>query len=149
MTARPKSTRGTILAAAAVVVALGGCAADGVEFNGKIFEAVGLSGAIGKREEPKTQARAPLVLPPEGTRLPEPGSAAPPVPALAADQAWPRDPQQQKIADAEAKKKAQEQHCRDGNWKEKALKDDLKASQGPQGGCGLFSMFGSLFGNSE
>lgn len=148
------SARAALLAAMlATASVLGGCASDGVELNGKIFEAVGLAGnngVFGKREEPRVQARAPLVLPPDATRLPDP--TAPPQPVLAAGQEWPRDSQQQKVAEAEAKKRAQEQHCRDGNWKEKAHRDEIKASQGPSGTCGgsLLSVIGgTLFGNSE
>src|SRR5690606_15890996 len=62
------------LAAGLALLALPGCGGvDGVEFNGKVFEAVGLTGALGKKEEPKTEPRAPLVLPPSTERLPEPG----------------------------------------------------------------------------
>jgi hypothetical protein len=139
--------RWAYVAVLVTAVSLGGCAGDGVEFNGKIFDAVGLSSIGSKREEPRTQARAPLVLPPEGTRLPEPGSA--PVP-VAADQAWPRDPQQQKLAEAEAKKRQQQEWCRDGNWKEKAMRDDAKAAHGPQGKCGsIFDLVGNPFGGSD
>jgi hypothetical protein len=116
------------------------CAGDGVELNGKIFDAVGLSGDIlGKKPEPKTQARAPLVLPPDPNRLPEPGGA----PAPTANQDWPRDAQQQRVAEATARKQAQAKFCSDGNWKEKAMKDDIAASRGPDGTCqgSIFSLF--------
>jgi hypothetical protein len=130
---------------------LAGCSGvDGVEFNGKIFEAVGLSGdQFSKRSEPKTQPRAPLVLPPDPSKLPEPGSAPTPV---VADQQWPKDRDAQRLADAEARKQAQQKHCQDGNWKQKAHKDDIGAAQGPHGSCtgSIFSVIGgTLFGSGE
>jgi hypothetical protein len=121
-------------------IALGGCGGvDGVELNGKIFEALGVAGdgAFGKKVEPKTQARAPLVLPPDPNRLPEPGSASQlQTGALQANPQWPQDRDSQRLADADAKKRAHEKWCReDGNWKERAVKDDIAAAQGPGGSC--------------
>jgi hypothetical protein len=135
-----------------IAAGLGGCAGfDGVEFNGKIFDAVGLTGSLGKRQEPKTEARAPLVLPPTGQTLHEPGAlAAVPAGAPAADPAWPQDRDKQKQANASALQKQQQAYCReDGNWKEKALRDDLAADKGPAGSCtgSVFSIIGkTLFG---
>lgn len=154
MVDRSNRVRSFAVATLVVLVATiaGGCSAlsDNVELNGKIFDAVGLSGgALGKKAEVRTEARAPLVLPPDAERLPEPGAA--PQPAVA-DQAWPRDAQKQKVASAEARKRAHEQHCRDGNWKQKAMKDEISADQGPDGSCNgsLFSIMGNaLFGSSD
>ena len=130
---------------------LGGCGGlDGVDFNGKIFDAVGLStGSVGKKTEVATQPRAPLVLPPDANRLPDPGEAPP---ALA-DQSWPKDPQRQKIASAEARKKAQEDFCQNESWKNKAMnKGEATNAQGPDGPCGgsIFSFMGStIFGSND
>lgn len=138
------------VAALSVALAFSGCGGiDGVELNGKVFEAVGLTGALGgKRVEPKTQARAPLVLPPAAERLPEPDALAA-TPVAAADPAWPNDPDKRRASSEEAKKQAQAQHCRDGNWKEKAMGDEVGAAHGPSGQCGsIFSVLGkSLFGD--
>ena len=89
MVDRSNRVRSFAVATLVVLVATiaGGCSAlsDNVELNGKIFDAVGLSGgALGKKAEVRTEARAPLVLPPDAERLPEPGAA--PQPAVA-DQA--------------------------------------------------------------
>ena len=68
-----------IVAAASLVIALGlsGCGADEVQLNGKIFDALGVSGNGNTRSaEPKMVARAPLVVPPTLERLPEPGKPA-------------------------------------------------------------------------
>lgn len=134
----------------AVIMGLSGCGGvDGVEFNGKIFEAVGLTGSLGgKKAEPKTEARAPLVLPPPSQSLPEPGSLAAAAPAPQADGAWPNDPDKGKASKDEAVKQAQAAYCRDGNWKEKAM-GDIKAADGPAGSCNgnIFSIIGNtLFG---
>ena len=133
---------------------ISGCSGfDGVDFNGKIFDAVGLGPGSNpfKKSEPAVAQRAPLVLPPEGNALPAPGSAPAQITTSATDPAWPKDPQSQKNAEAEAKKAAQEKWCRDGNWKEKAVKDDVAAANGPQGGCGsIFSVVGdAIFGKKD
>ena len=143
---RAKTSVGRVMVAIALL-ALPGCGGvDGVQFEGKMFEAVGLTGALGKRAEPKTQARAPLVLPPTTETLPEPGAlaAAPTQPHIA----WPDDPDKKRSANESAKKTAQTEFCRDGNWKEKAMGDEIAAREGPSGTCGsIFSVLGkSLFG---
>lgn len=132
--------------------ALGGCAGgDGVELNGKIFEAIGIAGdPFAKRAEPKTQARAPLVLPPDSTKLPEPGSqptAGAPITTGSVDSAWPRDRDAIKAADADAQRRAKEQACKD-NWKERANRQ----SGEPDAACSgsIFSVLGDqLFGSSD
>ena len=134
---------------------LSGCGGvDGIELNGKIFDAVGLSGDAFKKTEPRTEARAPLVLPPNASRLPEPGAAPQPVTASIAQDsaAWPRDPEQIKKADAEAKKLAHEKYCKEGNWKQKATKDETAAAEAASGTCGnsLFSVVSdALIGKKE
>jgi hypothetical protein len=130
------------------LLGLPGCGGiDGVDFNGKIFDAVGLTGALGKREEPKTEPRAPLVLPPSGEQLRAPGELAA-APVQQADAAWPVDPDKTKAQKESAKKQAQAEYCRDGNWKEKAMKDEIGAAQGPAGNCAsIFSVLSkTLFG---
>jgi hypothetical protein len=134
----------------AMAASLCGCGGlDGIELNGKIFDALGMStGSLGPRPEPKVEQRSPLVLPPVADKLPEPGSA----PAVANNtQNWPVDRDQKKVADAAEAKKKQEEHCKDGNWKEKAMRDEAAAAQGPSGGCGsIFSAFSkTLFGAQE
>jgi hypothetical protein len=134
-----------VLLVAASAVGLQGCASDGVEFNGKIFEMVGLAGDQSAKREPKTQARAPLVLPPDANKLPEPGAEqAPVVTGSVAD--WPRDREAAKSKDADARRAAHKKYCEDGNWKEKAHKKDIEAAQGPDGSCSgsLFSQVGKF-----
>ncbi len=129
---------------------LGGCA-DGVEINSPLLDSVGLStAALSKKEEPKLQPRAPLVMPPSTERLPEPGQAAPTAVA-AANPAWPKDKDQERAAAAGQKKTQQAQYCRDGNWKERAMDSGYGHTVGPGGVCGsIFSVVGDWFsGNSS
>jgi hypothetical protein len=53
---------------------LGGCSADDVQLNGKIFDAVGMNTGSAPRKTPKLAERAPLVVPPSLDKLPEPGT---------------------------------------------------------------------------
>ncbi|MBS0241499.1 MAG: hypothetical protein JSS20_04930 [Proteobacteria bacterium] len=125
-------------AALTSVLALAGCSDGfgGVELNGKIFETVGLTGSLGKKEEPRTEPRSPLVLPPPGEKLPEPGQAVAMAPAPQTDPQWPNDPDKTKAAQAAAKSKAQQDYCKGGgNWKEKAMDPYSDGGQGPEGSC--------------
>ncbi|MEZ5852922.1 MAG: hypothetical protein R3D68_19995 [Hyphomicrobiaceae bacterium] len=129
---------------------LSGCSAgEGVELNGKIFDALGVSGnVLGKKVEPKTEARAPLVIPPDTTRLPAPDGAPVTTAALPDQQSWPNDPDKARAQQAAAKKQAQAEYCRDGNWKDRAKGDEMADN-----GCNQGSLFGvmgkTLFGNSD
>lgn len=135
------SRRGRNWAIASLVVAvsagLPGCGGiDGLELNGKLFDAVGLSPDSFKKTEPKTDARAPLVLPPDANRLPEPGAVPQAVPTtLAQDPSWPKDPEALKLADADAKKRAHDEYCKNGNWRDKAVKNETATGVGPNGSC--------------
>lgn len=147
MTGRRTALR-TAIAAGLVAFGLAGCSAGDVELNGRLLDAVGISTAAlsSKGKEPKIEPRAPLVLPPDQTRLPEPGSVPAP-PTVAADQSWPADRDQQKVADAATKAKRQKEFCRDGNWRERAMSDEIGADSGPHGNCGsIFSLFGGILG---
>lgn len=140
-----------IAAAAIVGVALSGCSAGDVELNGRLLDAVGIStAALGaKGKEPQVAQRAPLVIPPDQTRVPEPGSVPVPPPVFA-DQSWPADRDQQKVADAAQKQQKQKEYCRDGNWRERAMGDDIAASKGPYGTCdSIFTWAGGLFGSGD
>ncbi len=138
----------TVITGAAL---LGGCA-DGVEINSPLLNSLGVAtGALGKQEEPKLQPRAPLVMPPTTQRLPEPGQpAAAAAVGPAADPSWPKDKEQERIASASQKKRAQQQYCRDGNWKERAMDNDTGGMQGPSGSCNtLVDWIGNMFSGPE
>ncbi len=140
----------------AAVVAVGllasGCSMGDVELNGGIFDLMGVSSKTQARaREPKLAQRAPLVLPPNSDRLPDPEAGGPQV-AAAGDQNWPVDPDQKRKSSAQQAADAQAAYCNDGNWKSKAVRDDVAASQGPNGGCSPSILSGlkkGLFGNSN
>ncbi len=95
-----RAGRTTVLAVAfATTLALGGC--GGIEFQGKIFDYVGLSG---DRQEPDVRLaeRPPLLLPPNTKALPQPGSG---VAVATAREDWPKNPEiveQEKVNAQEA-----------------------------------------------
>ncbi|HEY8248058.1 MAG TPA: hypothetical protein VIG38_12355, partial [Hyphomicrobium sp.] len=63
--------------AACLTVGIAGCGTDDIQFNGGVFDAIGLNDAK-KSGDPKLAERAPLVVPPSLDRLPAPGEAPPP-----------------------------------------------------------------------
>jgi len=102
--------RATLFAAAsAATLALGGC--GGIEFQGKIFDYMGVSG---DRVEPdvRMSKRPPLVLPPDPKALPQPTNG---VAAATARQDWPQNPEvaQQEILQAKKEEQAKEQRAQD------------------------------------
>lgn len=126
--------------ALAATLLLSGCA-DGIDLNGKVFDMMGVSPAAqeARRVEPKLTERAPLVLPPNVNRLPEPGSDVAPA---AAQVAWPDDPEQRKVREAQERERLHLAYCRgDAQWKERALNKDTNPARSPYGPCP------SLFGN--
>ena len=122
----------------ASTLALSGCA-DGIDLNGKVFDVMGVSKAAqdAKRTEPKLAERAPLVMPPNSQRLPEPGSGVEPT-----NIAFPDDPEQRKNREAKERERLHLAYCRgEIQWKERALNKDSGAPVSPYGPCP------SLFGN--
>ena len=119
--------------AACLTLGIAGCGTDDIQFNGGIFDAVGLSDA-GKTKggDPKLAERAPLVVPPSLDRLPPPGEA--PQPAQIADI---KDPDaQQKLSQAELEAK-QAEYCKVNYDQAMAHGDEATAinATGPMGPC--------------
>ena len=84
---RPRSAIG-LAAALASSLALGGC--GGIEFQGKVFDYMGLSGDRGPQEDVRMSERPPLLLTPNPKTLPAPGSGV----AVATARAdWPTNPE--------------------------------------------------------
>ncbi|CEJ88359.1 conserved exported hypothetical protein [Hyphomicrobium sp. GJ21] len=112
------------------VLAVSGCGFDGVQLNGKIFDAVGLNDTSAPKE-PKLAARQPLVVPPGLEALPPPGSGKPNQPELA-------------VQDVDAKKgvskaelqRQQEAYCK-VNYEDAKARGDATAdsASGPLGSC--------------
>jgi hypothetical protein len=133
----------------ALALTAGGCGGvDGVDLNGKVFDWLGVSAAANAaaKNEPQLAARTPLVLPPDANRLPEPG-APQPQPAFA-DQSWPNDPEQRKVAVAEERERLHLAYCRgEIQWKDKVHNPQASgANRSPYGPCpGLFGGVTSSF----
>jgi len=104
--------RAALFAAAfAATLALGGC--GGIEFQGKIFDAVGLSGDRQERDV-KMAERPPLLLPPNTKALPQPSNG---VAVATAREDWPQNPEAAKAQAVKAKK--------DERFKEEAKRQPL------------------------
>jgi hypothetical protein len=98
-----------LAAALASTLALAGC--GGIEFQGKVFDYMGISGER-KQADVRMGERAPLVLPPNLRNLPQPGSTT----AVAtARPDWPEDPErvQERAVDAKKAQEAKAQQVHD------------------------------------
>lgn len=86
--------------ALAPLFTLAGCG-DAIQYNGKVFDVLGVNGTT-KPKDARVIDRAPLVLPPDTSRLPAPGSES----ATIAEQGLPDDVDRRSHAlKAEAEKK--------------------------------------------
>jgi hypothetical protein len=107
------------LAVAAVLSALpamlAGCAGDGIEFNGKIFEAAGLTQIGGSQKDPEVAQRTGLVVPPQTASLPVPGEGADVTASI--EQQLPNDPQQLIAQKAAADEAARQAKCKENQNK--------------------------------
>jgi hypothetical protein len=125
--------------AVALCVALGaaGCSMDDVQFNGGLFDAVGLSDSAKAKlrsGDPKVAERAPLVVPPALDKLPVPGEQP-----QAQDQniAGIKDPDEvKKVSQAELERK-QAEYCKVNYEDAKGRGDETTAlnATGPLGPC--------------
>ena len=117
-----------VLVAIATALGLSACS-DGIQLEGKIFEAAGLTGS-GVRKESQLEARHPLVLPPDAERLPEPGSGHGPPPQHTAFPIDPEVARAQATAQLEARAK---DYCSNRDWYERKDKADFdRVTQGGQ-----------------
>ena len=151
-----RAARCAVLAlAASAALAVSGCGVvDGIELQGGAFDALGISAdaqAKNKKVEQKVAARPGIVLPPNDSALPPPGSAPAPEEVAANGEAWPLEPEANK---ARAKAELEKKHK---DFCEKALRDarlrgeTATTVQGPMGSCqpSLLSGVGGLFGGSK
>ena len=113
-------------------------ACDSINLEGKLFDWMGVSGSAlnAKNADPKMEDRAPLVVPPKLTRLPEPGSGK----STDADLAALNDPEEKKKLSAKERERLHLAYCRgEIQWKEKALDPNYSVNRSPFGPCpGLF-----------
>ncbi len=121
---------------------MSGCSASDIQFEGKIFDAIGVADALSSRPEPKVKARAPIIMPPDA-KLPEPGKR---VVAKHDENQWPDDPDERarkKIADAELERK---KYCEGPGLNESHPGYDAEKAVE----CGLLSKaLNNSFGRSE
>lgn len=112
---------------------LAGCGGfDGVQLNGKVFDAMGLNGDSAPKSDPKIAVRQPLVVPPGLEALPPPGSGKAEQPSLAEIQ----DPDKKlKVSQADLEKQ-QAEYCKK-NYEEPHFRGDSSAdsASGPLGSC--------------
>ncbi len=110
----------------AATLVLGGC--GGVQFEGKVFEAVGL-GEKPKQQEKKVADRAPLILPPK-RELPAPG----PGQSVASPESWPNDPDAE-LRQQELAAKAKKTRCGDAKFEKKSSIEEFEKLSDPLLGC--------------
>jgi hypothetical protein len=93
----------------AISLALGGC--GGIEFQGKVFDYMGLSGDR-QQGDVRMSERPPLLLPPNLKQLPQPGSG---VAVATARPDWPTNPEvvQQQVAKDKAAEEAKREAVAD------------------------------------
>ena len=141
-----KTTRPILLALTlSSALSLGGCGGiDGVELQGGVFDALGLSAATQKKEkEPRVAARASLVLPPDASRLPTPDQSNT---QAGLGESWPVEAEELKARNVAVLEKQHKDYC------EKALldarmKNESGVVMGPRGNCrpGLFGSLSGMF----
>ena len=118
-------------ASALILAGLGGCSLDDVQFNGKIFDAVGMNTGSVKKEA-KVAERSPLVVPPELDKLPVPGSGKADQPTLADV----KDYDQSKQTSQADLQHQQEEYCKVHYEQAKAHGDNnADLATGPLGPC--------------
>jgi hypothetical protein len=121
------------LCSALATVFLGGCGGfDGVQLNGKVFDAMGLNGNSGPQADAKMAVRQPLTIPPTTEALPPPGSGRAEQPVLAGVE----DADKKKDVDQAELERQQAEYCRK-NYEEPMQRGDDSAdsASGPLGSC--------------
>ena len=113
-----------IVPALAVAMMAAGCG-SGVQIEGPGFEKLGLTGK--KYVEQKVPDRAPLLIPPDRSRLPEPTPSV----ANARPLNWPTDPESTRKAEATAAIKKQRNYEDKGDWSKKADIDEFEKLMDP------------------
>ena len=116
-------------------IAVSGCGTDDIELNGKIFDAMGVSGSQkSKADEPKVAARNGLVVPPNTGSLPPPGSGRDVT--TEADLAFINDPDRAKHVDKAELARRQAEYCK-VHYEQAKARGDASADDvvGPAGPC--------------
>lgn len=138
MASKARLPRGIVLIVPlCLALGAGGCSTDDVQFNGGLFDMVGLSDSAKaklKGGDPVVAERAPLVVPPSLDRLPAPGEQqGSQDQQLAAIQ----DPDVVKRKSKEDLERAQAEYCK-VNYQQAMSRGDettALAAEGPLGPC--------------
>ena len=126
--------RGTgVAVVVAACIAISGCAAEDIEFQGKIFEFAGLTGQKNKKA-PKMAPRSGLVVPPSTKQLPPPGSDTQQVGYD--EMAAINDPDRASEISQEELMRRQKAYC-DKHYEPARIRGDASADsmEGPAGPC--------------
>ncbi len=119
---------------AMLLMAFGGCSADDIQLEGKLFDAVGMGTNSKKAGEPVMAARSPLVLPPNAERLPTPGKQQG---GEALDVAAINDPDKKLEVSRADLEKQQAEYCK-VNYEQAMQRGDQTSADlasGPLGSC--------------
>ncbi len=122
---------------------LNGCGYD-LEVDAPVLKAVGLDFSTKAKKEPKLKGRAPLVIPPDVKRLPDPEKAEA---TATAQQNWPDDPDLKAKRLAKLKKEAKEKKAREIDYSDKSDIDEFEKITGQEPrGQGIFGegLFGGI-----
>lgn len=117
-----------------LALSVGGCGGfDGVDLNGKVFDAVGIgTGSKTSSGEPKMAQRSGLVVPPSTESLPAPGSGGQAAPEIAGI----NDPDKLAVVSQAEKQRQQDEYCKVHYEMAKAHGDDnADLAAGPLGPC--------------
>lgn len=126
MASKTRSVAVTVVLSAAAV--LGGCSGiDGVDLQGPGFERLGLTGNKNRKEK-KVPDRAPLLIPPNTARLPEP---KPSTAVATARPDWPTDPDAQRKSEEIEQAAKQKKYEDKGDWSPDANIDEFEKLSDP------------------
>lgn len=131
---RRRLKRHALALVVASAAALAGCSAGDVELNGKLFDAVGATGLIGKPSGKVQMAeRSPLVAPPSSERLPVPGAALPESADVTKQVV---DPERKKVISQAELQRQQTEYCK-VHYEQAKMRGDTNAdtATGPAGLC--------------
>jgi hypothetical protein len=140
----------TLAACLGSAAVLGGCGGiDGVELQGGVFDALGVSGSGNKKlSEVQVEPRPGLVLPPSPEKLPEPVTGS--IAAAPQDGSWPVDPEDRKASNRAELEKRHKVFC-ERELQNQRMRGESGIVMGPMGNCqpSLFGSLGKQLGTRE
>ncbi|MGF1649528.1 MAG: hypothetical protein ACFCUN_03680 [Hyphomicrobiaceae bacterium] len=121
--------------AVAPLLLIGGCV-DSIELNGGVFDALGVSTRAleANKGEATVEARPGIVMPPDPTRLPPPGSGIETA-ALPPGASWPVGPEEAERQRQAAIQAQHDAYCAKALAEERLRGQDTSTAEGPLGSC--------------